>query len=29
MSYSEDNTFEKIINLNWDDPNVGPYGRKG
>ena len=23
------NTFEKIINLNWDDPNVGPYGRKG
>ena len=23
------NTFERIINLNWDDPNVGPYGRKG
>ncbi|MCQ2493033.1 MAG: flavodoxin family protein [Lachnospiraceae bacterium] len=23
------NTFEKLINLNWDDPNVGPYGRKG
>lgn len=23
------NTFERIINLNWDDPNVGPYGKKG
>ncbi|MCQ2526311.1 MAG: flavodoxin family protein [Lachnospiraceae bacterium] len=23
------NTFEQLINLNWDDPNVGPYGRKG
>lgn len=23
------NTFERIINLNWDDPNVGPYGRRG
>ena len=23
------NTFEKVINLNWDDPNVGPYGKHG
>lgn len=22
------NTFERLINMNWDDPNVGPYGRK-
>jgi len=23
------NTFEQLINLNWDDPNVGPYGKRG